>query len=214
MQKTFKLREYSNYIASKTLTELEQDVKTYRKAHPATPIYLDFNDTQMQDAFLKKVASICEYSNCECLGLGERYEDVRQFQQTGYFIAQHIGPQAYIKKFRAMVEQADFPLLVWDQRHKQFLIKRLAVIQPLIFTDTHFIFQELNGVYSQPHDLANALRTGAADLFKRHEVHLTDLNTENYCIRFANNLQERSTLDVFEGILTKQIPNIFFAKAR
>ena len=210
MQKVFSLTDYSTYIAVKTLNELEQDVIAYRNENPTATIILDFNNTQMQNTYLMKVASICEYFDCECVGLGDRYDNIKHIQQTGYFIRQHMGHQKYVEKFRKLVERADYTLLVWEQRQGSYLVPRLVVIQPIIFTDTHFIFQELNAKYSQPHHLQEAIRNGATDIYKRHEVHITDIASDEYCIRFANNIQERTILDVLFGIMSKQIPTFFF----
>lgn len=210
MSKVFLLKNYSNYIAVKTLNELEQDVTAYRKKNPTEDIILDFSNTQMQNSHLMKVASICEYFDCACVGLGDRYETIKHIQQTGYFITQHMGHQKYLAKFRRLIEQADYTLLIWEQRKGSYLVPRLVVIQPIIFTDTHFVFQELNAKYSQPRQLQEAVSNGALDIYKRHEVHITDMASEDYCFRFANNIQERTILDVLFGIMTKQIPKEFF----
>jgi len=167
-----------------------------------TDIVVDVYGLSINEGYTISIADMIEKYNCTFKGLGSKEETVEVLINTYAFVKEKKGVEGYIKWFKQMVENADYPLMIYDNRVKGNKMVDMVLVQPLIFDNTFFHYNVVRQQYMEPVYMEEAVRT-KQNIFTRESIRLVDLVKIEEGFRFASNEEERYILDIFEDILSE-----------
>lgn len=192
-----------NVIGIKTLDYIEKTLEE-QKEKGVTGIVVNFKGKGINPEYTEKLARMKYEYGCKYLGEGNKKYDIDAYIKTGYFIKEKMGRVAYLRWLKRQVEQADYPLMIRDNRMKAIRTVEMNIIQPLKFDDRYFYFNVIKPKLLEPEDLELAIAEGE-EIYTKETILIEDLLDLNEGFRFAGTFQERCILDVFEDIITERV---------
>ncbi|MBT3123336.1 MULTISPECIES: hypothetical protein [Bacillus] len=201
--KIIEVKGHSNYVGSKSLLAIENRVKKLTE-EGVTGIVVDIDGLAMNEEFVPKVAEIMDSYNCRFEGLGEKEGLVDAYISSGYFLKRKMGVSKFVRWFRDMVEEANFPIMIMDNRLAGDELIIMNVVQPMRFDDKYLYYRVIKPHLLEPASLEKAVTEGQ-NIWSNRDIRLVDLAKEDVGIRFAANLRERTMLDIFSGIIDKSL---------
>lgn len=187
-------------VGKQTIQKLAKELEAYRKKG-YTQIEVDLRHLSLQKDSLEELAYLKTRYECEYLGLGDKEGKLEAYIGTGLFLKRELGVENYVKLFRRVVEMADFPLMIKDNRLMDDDLIELNVIQPIAFTDVHFHYNMIKPHLLEPRELEQAIWVDKKDIFTQESVYLSDIGEELSGYRFATTLKERTMLDIFSRVI-------------
>lgn len=190
------------YIGQSTLDLVEDFVsKEFKKGNKQIIIDCSNPKFSIRKEFLLSIAKIEEYYNAKFYGLQSKEEIVSSIRNSGFFTKDKIGNLEYGKKFRKIVEMADFPLMIKDNRNIEDKLIRFNVIQPISFDDNYFYYNTIKPYLLEPIKLEEACWKNNQPIWDENKIFISDIGDFNQGFRFASNKKERTILDIFTKII-------------
>lgn len=203
MAKEIKVTDYvDTYVGRYTLDMVEKDIQNEIK-QGNEQILINVEGLSINDDYTFLIADIIDYYKCTFKGLGNKEDDVEALINTGVFLKREMGTEMYAKWFKKMVEAADFPLMIRDNRIKGVRYTEMNVLQPVMFDNRNFHYKIVRPQYLEPADLEEAVRN-KEDIFSSETINLVDIAKYDEGFRMASTEHERYILDVFESILKEE----------
>lgn len=200
----------NNYIGKQTLEAIKEDIKILKETG-YKEIVVDLEDKSLGVAYVKEIAEMTHKNVCIFKGLGSKEQAVDAYLKTGYFLKEELGSKVYISKLKAFIEDADYPLMIKDNRLQYRPVTDMNIIKPVKFDNKYFHYQVIKPAYLEPILLEEAVLNDE-DIFTNESMHILDIPLEETGLRFAADKRERTLLDVFEGVLNSTITGFFNRK--
>ena len=189
-----------NFIGMKTLEKIEEMLKVYH-SNGVSNVVVDLRGKGINKEYSEFLAYLKHTYKCKFRGIGNKKYDIEAYIMTGYFIKQKMGVSRYVEWFQRRVEQADFPLMILDNRLNDYRIVPMNIIQPIEFDANYFYYNVIKTQYLEPVYMERALTEGV-NIFTRDSIRVEDIADARQGFRFAGTYRERCIIDIFEDILT------------
>lgn len=207
MKKEIRVKDYvDTYVGRYTLDNVEKDIKE-AKENGYEDITVNVEGLSINNDYTFLIADIIDFYKCTFIGLGNKEDDIDAIINTGAFLKRDMGTESYVKWFKRMVESADFPLMIRDNRLKKAVNTEMNVLQPVMFDDKNFYYNVIRPQYLEPIDLERAMKNEQS-VFTMETIRIVDIAKYEEGFRLASTENERYILDIFESILTENFLGI------
>lgn len=186
----------------KTLDWVEKRVEQ-AIANNEDKITIDFSGVAINDKFVPKLGELRSKYHVSLVGLGSKEDEIDAYVGTGYFLKEMMDIEEYTDWFIDRIKEADYPLMIMDNRVARNKDNTLEILQPLHFKENRLVYRKLKPAYIEPRSLEKALQE-QVDIWRMDSLHRTDIANKETGLRFASNMQERTILDLIDGILNKK----------
>lgn len=191
-----------SYVGQKTLNDIEKRLKDLQEVGETGAI-VDIKDYALRNDFNEAIARMELLYNCTFEGIGDKRIEVDIMKETGYIHKQIIGRESYIARLRELIEKADYPLMVKDNRLEENTTVALNIIQPIGFEGNRFYYNILKHRLTEPKALEKACWYTHEGIWEETYMDYYDMWDDNTrCnFRFAKDKEERTTIDLLSGII-------------
>lgn len=190
----------TNYVGKKTLMLIEERLKKMN-SNGLTGVEVDVTNLPLRSDFVVDVAKLQDDYDCIFVGLSEKEDKVDSIVSTGYFIKEELGNELYGERFKRLVEMADYPLMVKDNRGIGDELIPLNIIQPISFDTTHFYYNVIKPYLLEPMELEKAVHFEGKKIWDRESIHISDIGELQTGFRFANTKRERTIMDILTNVI-------------
>lgn len=199
-----------SYVGKKTLTDIERQLQEMQE-QGVRHVIVDIKDYALRNDFNEDLARMEIVYGCVFEGIGDKRTQVDYLKETGYIHKQLIGRERYIERLRELIEMADFPLMVKDNRLEETTTLGLNIIQPIGFEGNRFYYNILKQRLTEPKALEKACWYTKEPIWEETYVDYYDMweNSTTCNFRFAKDKEERTILDLLSGIIAGEFKGFY-----
>lgn len=196
------VRDYTEvFVGQDTIKNIEQELINYEK-QGIKGVEVNVDELPLRDDFNLDLARLELRYLCKFTGLADQKEGIiANIKDTGYLIKESIGGEAFSKKMKQLIMDADYPMMLIDNKGQGDELIPINVIQPFMFDNVNLHYYLLKPNLLEPRYLQKACWVDNETIWEQKKVFIADIGSKEFGIRFAKNEKERTILDIFSGII-------------